>query len=921
MAGPSWWWRPFPVGARLANGRSRLERRDSTTSMTERTFRSPSPHRSSTPAATEQRPPVPQIPDSHKSSTANSKAIGVGMQNFRTASQKMADEPPSWHVQPTGDVSNVRTSDSIMRTTKSPPDLANPITPQTSRPESRSSVNFSYPTSFRPQSPPASPTSLSMSHTKVSSPHPPTSVTNAGRGTSSNSHAQSNQQLVYDPNSRRMVPKSQVNEPMEHPTQKVADKPSKSRKDCGLRREGSQLAKGTVARAKGTMVGENRSLRELPKRDQPVIEAMPTTKEMLLETEFEPESVVATENANLITSPQLSVVGESKSQDSSPSKPETLSKQESDSQPSHFAFNHTAVAQGESKANVEVPKMENRPKPSQTILDALDAIPMRQTLFEGRHPHPGYNLDPHGTAQDPRPRNMAPKRTELLEASSEQKAAVAENKPVTVLASESSALRRSNSNSPARQARFAPSPSENLAVRHVPLPRSASPIKSAMKHSSPIQRETSPSDNISDPSGSGAVSPDQKEEPAVLRKKSVRVSFDDQSTVIVGDPTPAMEADSIASQSPQGHRRTWFSNIGRSKKKEVTLDDDEIMKPRPALPSFGSIRDKKKRGLEERPLVRPLEPAESPAISTSPELRPQSSSTLNDSDVIEEPTLGQSSDHVIGALLVQDQTSRNAANISRFREPLPPVVTSVEEYGYSSDSFQGSDSEEQCDTTTEAGISTMNSSVLSAQVAPPDPHDQNQGPAAASDIPQSKQEQTPYPEATQQQEIPQISVIQPSPMPSESATWANESSTAHYFDVPGSFPGGDSHLSCEDWAKATKNGVVESDLPSSTSVPEPNTALAESAQVEVLPRTTSDTTTSVTKLNQAITDDATKDESDESIYSDAYEDIPDFDTSGFMSLDAIVEGPTVEEPKPSSSQISEGLPTPAITSNTRRIAP
>ncbi|TGJ75655.1 hypothetical protein E0Z10_g10970 [Xylaria hypoxylon] len=820
-----------PLGTRSANGHGRLERRGSTSSMTERTFRTPSPHRSSTPTTHDQQPPVPRIPDSHSHSAVNVRAAGVGMQNFRTASQKMGSEPPSYYVQPAGDTSNVRKSDSIMRTTKSlPPSHPNVITSQPSRSDSRSSVNFSYPTAFRPQSPPASPISPARSDVKVASP-------NSSRAASYNAHARGSQQLVYDPNSRRMVPKAHVEEAIEYQIKQATDKPPKKRKNGASRREGSQPTKVTVARARGTMVDENQSLRELPKQDQPIVEPLPTTDITTEEARREDEpgikTIVTTESPDESRS-----LDPSASQNPSPSTHITSSEQRGNFRPSQSAHNPTTIVRDEPPFNDENPKTENRSQPSPHVRDVLDAIPTRQVLFESPRPsQPSQETDPHDAAQGSRPSSMV-ERSGLPEMNNEQRAVAAENKPVV-----------------------------GLTVR--------------------------------------AVSPAQNEELAVSRKKSARVSFDDQGTVVVGDSVPPVEEDSPPTQSPQGHKRAWFSNIGRSKKNEVALDDDEIMKPRPALPSFGSIREKKMRELAERALVRPLEPAYSPAISSSPELRPQSSSTLNDSETTEEPSLGQSSDHAIGALLAQDQTSRNAANISRFREPLPPVVTSIEGSGYSSDSTQGSDFEEHPDSTMEPGISSINSSVPGTQLTQPDIDDSNQGPSTAVDTPQSKREETPQTPTSQQQDIPQISVVQPSPMLVEHDPGANGSSTPPHFDVPGSFPDYGSDISCDNQAKAAKDGTGSSIL-------EPITATVEPDQAGLLPQTTLDTTTPVTGL-----DDNTGDESDESVYSDAYEDIPDFDSSGFMSLDAIVESPISKEPTPRVAQISERSSTHAITSEAK----
>ncbi len=152
------------------------------------------------------------------------------------------------------------------------------------------------------------------------------------------------------------------------------------------------------------------------------------------------------------------------------------------------------------------------------------------------------------------------------------------------------------------------------------------------------------------------------------------MSFD-ASAVVVGQSAAANDTEPAAASGPQSSsgRRHWYSNIGRSKKKEaVPLEDDEVMKPRPALPSFGSVRDKKPREVSpeaaERPLVRPmLEPTNSPSLPATPTLLP------TDGSRSESSSIGPSSDHAIGALLQQEQEniSKIPANTSRFREPLP----------------------------------------------------------------------------------------------------------------------------------------------------------------------------------------------------------------------------------------------------------
>jgi len=843
---------------RRPNGHAQLQRRDSSASMTERTFRSPSPHQSSTPASSEPQPPVPQIAASHKNSATGSRRAGAGMQTFRTASQKVGSATHSWYGQPAGDTSNVRRSDTVTRTAISPLNASqSTVASQPPRPDSRGSVNFSYPTAFRAQSPPASPTSPS-------------------------SRGQTGQQLVYDPNSRRMVPKRHVEEAVDYRTKQAADKPSRRKKEIGLQREGSQLAKGTVNRTKGTIMEESRSHHEPSKPDrpeQPVIQAE-TYREL---PPPQVPNINPTETEQLHKDEVLQPSESTRPTHRSP-PPSTYNahlEQIPKSQINHMPSNGLASSQDKPKENYEVHENRNRAQESRAILDALDDVPTRQTLAGGTQPAmPNHKRESLAKSQQPNQR-PAVHKPPIPEVSDEQKTLLVENKPVIELAGENGGVRRSSSNSPARQARFAPSLAEKLAVRHAPLPRSASPIKSAMKHSNAVPRENSPSDNASDPCGSGTVSPNQKDDSAITRRKSVRVSFDDKGAVVVGESSSVVEADPPATPSPQAAKRAWYSNIGRNKKKEIILDDDEIMAPRPALPSFGSIRDKKIREPEERPLVRPLDVTDSPAAS-SPELRPQSSSTLNDSEILEELSIGQSSDHALGSLLVQDYNSRITANTSRFREPLPPEVTSVEGSGYHSDSVESTDTEERPDSIG-ASIQSIVPDTQGTDLTQPDDGRITQGSPNTAQTTQSKQESSQR-TATPDRDIPQIAVLQPSPMIQEEGAQATSSSTRNQFNVPGRFP----------------------DCESGAAIFEPTGAVIKPDQAASLPQTTLDTVTPV-----AEPDVTSEDESEESIYSDAYEDIPDVDSSGFMSLDAIVENPTHQTANSSLSRASETLPNPA----------
>ncbi|KAH8662019.1 hypothetical protein BX600DRAFT_308294 [Xylariales sp. PMI_506] len=856
-----------------------LRRRDSSSSMTERTFRSPSPRGDRRPAP--QEPPVPEIPAGHRVSRSTS-SVGVGMQTFRTASQKLESGMPSWYTQPHGDVSNVRTSDAPMASKQRPKSTS--VIPQ--RSESRSSsINFSYPGRARAQSPPASPTTNSK-------PEWSQTLSRLTQRASVNSSANfsSGKALVYDPNSRRMVPKAEL-DAIEYRVKGAADRqPKKKRISSGIQRSGSHLAKGTVARLKGTIVESGRE-DYVPPQGEP---ADATRRTESVRTPEEQKRILSTAVlSNGKPSEVLLHVRSPEPRDSriftpSPTPPRDDSDYTASSLEANKLASHSSAPveeqpeeeREEEKAEEEDDEDEDEDEdedseptfmPSQEVLDALDAVPTRrashetqpvQTPSDGMRPASSEDISEQSQHQDQVPE---PYGSNVRDLQSEHQYYVT-NKPVAELARENGEPRRSTSISPVRQARFAPNPSEQLIVRHTPLPRSASPIKSALKHSSPSPRDVSPSDNGSDIGGSRAFPADREHLP---RKKAVRVSFDERSPIIVGESAPAEDS----APSSQQTRRPWYSNIGRNKKKDFELEDDEVMKPRPALPSFGSVRDKKNREpVEERPLIRPHEPALSPVPSSIV-------ATPFDNATITEPkVLGQSSDQALGGLLAANQASSNEANISRYREPLPPVVTSLEGNGELSD--ETSESEEEFVKTIDDNYDPELSSTRSADASRSEmqtvqalPEATMQEETVSSDVPQYYLEPT-------SSEIPSVQVIQPTP----SAIDETEVEPyKEYFDVPGMFPESndseDSPLShtTDTFSKSAANAMKE---PESAALP---------SQAQSLPQTTL-VTTHVGPLEDMFENKSDKSDND-SIYSDAYEEIPEADGDGYLSLDAVVESP------------------------------
>ncbi|TEA13453.1 hypothetical protein C8034_v004816 [Colletotrichum sidae] len=241
-------------------------------------------------------------------------------------------------------------------------------------------------------------------------------------------------------------------------------------------------------------------------------------------------------------------------------------------------------------------------------------------------------------------------------------------------------------------------------------------------------------------------------EAPVPRKKSVRVSFDEENTKILGLSAEKSEHDSPVPLSPQTARRHWYTHLGRNRKQDsISFDDDELMKPRPALPSFGSVRDKKPREIEERPLVRPIEPPATDASAHEP------SSELGD----EPPS--PSSDYNTNFGL--ESMAKNPANISRFREPLPPVVTSVEGSGYFSASITSSEDEDEPEIVQEPEPALPPAQVREEIIAahPGMADDAAVGVVAAPQV--DHRSPQPHEEA-----LPLISIIQPTPTPKETKT-------------------------------------------------------------------------------------------------------------------------------------------------------
>ncbi|USP77528.1 hypothetical protein yc1106_04802 [Curvularia clavata] len=207
---------------------------------------------------------------------------------------------------------------------------------------------------------------------------------------------------------------------------------------------------------------------------------------------------------------------------------------------------------------------------------------------------------------------------------------------------------------PPRTAHFAPVATELTGLKHEPLPRSVSPAKSALKSSPSVSRRgESPlrSNGLLYTKGAPSEASDTASDDGGRRKKkNVRVSFE-EDVVTSGASAPAHQ------EPPK------YGGLGASKWSPIAEKDDEfedLKKPRPALPSFGSIRDRERRPREDVP------EKVTEIVPTSP---------VGDRS-------GVSSDIALGNIVSEDHAQKQKAPDA----PLPPEVTTVEGSGYVSDS-------------------------------------------------------------------------------------------------------------------------------------------------------------------------------------------------------------------------------------------
>ncbi|KAL1860056.1 hypothetical protein Plec18170_002005 [Paecilomyces lecythidis] len=591
-----------PVRSQM--GAQTLRRANSSGSMAARTFRDQSPRRPvSSGGPLMDTPPIPPLPQDLPSRTASHR---------RSASLEpptRAMSPPVKRPSGRGVSLDRAPNATAIHSAHRASNLS--TVPEMERAPSRASVNFSYP---------------------ISSPrHSPT----LGRPDS----AQSNSGDRGSVDALSAVEREEV----QYNVSQAAEKPVK-RKTKSLApgsAEGSHLATGTAGgRPVGTAVAAAQAasspVDEPPKPVAQKHHATPVRKER------EPQQTKGKTRPRSLSADQVAVSNVQPNTSAPPEKGEDYQilrpkpkKRPSTVREDHEAEERAEAAAAEAKTGTE--SIEDRPlqvrvsTPEQSTQDerADDTVVIPGlTASEIIHETP--------VSQPPPP---------------------AQNRLTVRDEWEEYRVGRPHSLSPSRSARF----STQLTVSndgeplHEPPPRSMSPAKSAMKHSpqqslSPDRRTPlviRPGQASSEISDATSIASD--EGPRVgPRKKAAKVSFDDEAEVVGVAASPPTSPEDIVPESPPDKTKSKTNWFGLGKKKSPLanrLDGDEFgdyLKPRPVLPSFGSIRGARDSEPEES-VKEPLNASESvPAMRST-------------GGVPVVAGLGLSNDHAIGGIIANSK--------------------------------------------------------------------------------------------------------------------------------------------------------------------------------------------------------------------------------------------------------------------------
>ncbi|KAI9801064.1 MAG: hypothetical protein M1833_002932 [Piccolia ochrophora] len=435
---------------------------------------------------------------------------------------------------------------------------------------------------------------------------------------------------------------------------------------------------------------------------------------------------------------------------------------------------------------------------------------------------------------------------------------------------------RPQSLSPTRYAHFTTGPPVTSpdTTKHQPPPRSVSPAKSALKHS-PSLRATSQVDQTpsafsidhsrrhSELSDSSMLSEDGPHAFGTPKKKQNRVSFDEGSVVIgesASGPDSPVSSQFMSPQYSEPSTKKWFG-FGRRRNEPAGEDDeaDNVLKPTPALPSFGSVRGRKDNDRD--------------AVSANSSREKPTQSSLAHSSWATKESEHSSSDHAIGGIISQEIAKRQSDAPRDPNAPLPPEVTSVEGTGYNSD--------------TDGSLYSNEEQTIERQTHQGDVEDEAAAYRALTADAHGGESQDEQSSAIGQNDlmVPSIELVQPTP-------------TMDQVDFPNGILDGVQNPSVDRVEHAQEDGETvigghhpTEPTPATLGIAEPEPEAAAIRHSPGLPAVGE--VAEAIKIQTAGEVADTTDDAD-SIYSDAAEDLSDAEGDGFGSIDAVVESPTVD---------------------------
>ncbi|KAI9843275.1 MAG: hypothetical protein M1837_006490 [Sclerophora amabilis] len=911
-------------------GQPGLQRQNSSSSMSERSFRDQSPNRGTSYGNHADPPPVPALPEGISSD-------GVSPFSQRSHRRAVSLEAPFRVASPTPSKATGR-GISLDRGAVLPVDkkAARRVTSlaqvpeQGSDPNGRGSVNFSYPLNGA-NSPPVSPT-----------PDFAKDVNKSSLSKSSTANAQGHEaDLGFNEAAaiQHMIQQS-ANKPVKKKKKKVAPK---------VQADFPHLADKSIGgKPRGTALNSQQPFTSLQSPTQSSATDLPsplktgkkkkTPKPSLEPSDRQSFSPNAAPRQSHNDDDDLNI----RNSDSTPEHPQAYRTRAGALLSDHPSILHE---EPEKEAQEETLAQSTRPGESYRTVDAVDTSSPRTSCngpsqVASPGPGPTKGLKPAKSSA-----NSDSSEREVVNGKSKSTGHAALGPPKSNNTSTDQAPYESESGpgfldgtfhavqggrpqslSPGRSAHFSLDPpltSPNVQ-RHQPPPRSLSPAKSAMKQSS-SPRTLSPASQAlrarnaghrpsSETSEISTFSEEGISEAGVQKKKkNVRVSFDEDSVLVhdaVSPPDSPASPQALSPQHKNAGKRNWFG-LGRSKKtdatNEVALEEeepDDVLKPRPALPSFGSVRGRTQREDSEDHIQKVTEnvPVNSSENAYSGPLSDRSESS-NDHAI---GTLLSPQDHSVASnspLIEGDFTAdQQSDETHKPSEPLPPEVTSVEGTGYVSDSdgsVYGDREEDNLASKAFNADTSRQSRETSSKMSFP----------TLNEVDQANRSENPPESDGPNIDLPAIELVEPTPIVEDGR------SEHEWFPVPGEFPG-NHETNVEEVPEAdVAEHFPTGPTPSSAGIaePEPENSVANYG----VDSPSSANFADELRARAVMYGEEESGDESSSIYSDAAEDFSDLEGNGYGSIDAVVESPVVNK----MAEVAMNTPIDHSSSHTSRATP